>query len=126
MRGREGPLIGKISSARSGRSTAGRTGQERSENHSVRSFLFRRFVVRYSIGRMKGDDIADRLLGFAKRVLGLCRRFPEDFAGKHVARQLRGRRSGSRGTGSDLRTPSSRRAQRLLPSSARPMSSPRS
>ena len=37
---------------------------------------------------MKGDDIADRLLGFAKRVLGLCRRFPEDFAGKHVARQL--------------------------------------
>ena len=37
---------------------------------------------------MKGDDIADRLLNFAKRVLALCRRFPEDFAGKHVARQL--------------------------------------
>jgi four helix bundle protein len=37
---------------------------------------------------MKGDDIADRLLTFAKRVLALCRRFPEDFAGKHIARQL--------------------------------------
>jgi four helix bundle protein len=37
---------------------------------------------------MKGDDIADRLLRFAKRVLRLCREFPEDFAGKHVARQL--------------------------------------
>ena len=37
---------------------------------------------------MKGDDIADRLLNFAKHALALCRRFPEDFAGKHVARQL--------------------------------------
>jgi four helix bundle protein len=37
---------------------------------------------------MKGDDIADRLLRFSKRVLRLCRTFPEDFAGKHVARQL--------------------------------------
>jgi len=37
---------------------------------------------------MKGDDIADRLLNFAKRVLALCRSFPEDYAGKHVARQL--------------------------------------
>lgn len=37
---------------------------------------------------MKGDDIADRLLSFAKRVIALCRRFPEDFAGKHVVRQL--------------------------------------
>jgi four helix bundle protein len=37
---------------------------------------------------MKGDDIADRLLNVGKRVLALCRRFPDDFAGKHVARQL--------------------------------------
>ena len=37
---------------------------------------------------MKGDDIAERLLTFARRVLALCRGFPEDFAGKHVARQL--------------------------------------
>jgi four helix bundle protein len=37
---------------------------------------------------MKGDDIANRLLAFAKRVLALCRRFPDDFAGEHVARQL--------------------------------------
>ena len=37
---------------------------------------------------MKGDDIADRLLNFAKRVLRLCREFPDDFAGKHVVRQL--------------------------------------
>lgn len=37
---------------------------------------------------MKGDDIADRLLSFAKRVLRLCRELAKDFAGKHVARQL--------------------------------------
>ena len=37
---------------------------------------------------MKGDDIAERLLRFSKRVLRLCRTFPDDFAGKHVARQL--------------------------------------
>jgi hypothetical protein len=37
---------------------------------------------------MKGDDIADRLLNFAKRVLRLCREFPDDFAGKNVVRQL--------------------------------------
>jgi four helix bundle protein len=37
---------------------------------------------------MKGDDIAERLLKFAKRVLRLCREFPNDFAGKHVVRQL--------------------------------------
>ena len=37
---------------------------------------------------MKGDDIADRLLNFAKHVLALHRRFPENFAGKHIARQL--------------------------------------
>jgi four helix bundle protein len=37
---------------------------------------------------MKGDDIADRLLRFTKRVLRLCRTFPDDFAGKHVAHQL--------------------------------------
>ncbi len=40
------------------------------------------------IQRVKGDNIADRLLNFAKRVLTLCRRFPEDFAGRHVGRQL--------------------------------------
>ena len=38
--------------------------------------------------RMKGDDIADRLLNFGKRVLRLCRAFPDDFAGKHVANLL--------------------------------------
>jgi four helix bundle protein len=37
---------------------------------------------------MKGDDIAERLLRFAKRVLRLCREIAKDFAGKHVARQL--------------------------------------
>jgi four helix bundle protein len=37
---------------------------------------------------MKGDDIADRLLTFAKRVLQLCRELAKDFGGKHVARQL--------------------------------------
>lgn len=37
---------------------------------------------------MKGDDIARRLLNFAKRVLRLCRSFPDDYAGKHIARQL--------------------------------------
>ncbi len=37
---------------------------------------------------MKGDDIAERLLKFAKRVLRVCREFPNDFAGKHVVRQL--------------------------------------
>src|SRR5688572_4012078 len=37
---------------------------------------------------MKGDDIAHRLLTFAKRVLRLCREFPSDFAGKHIVRQL--------------------------------------
>ncbi len=37
---------------------------------------------------MKGDDIAERLLKFAMRVLRLCREFPNDFAGKHVVRQL--------------------------------------
>lgn len=37
---------------------------------------------------MKGDDIAQRLLDFAKRALRLCRNFPDDYAGKHIARQL--------------------------------------
>ena len=37
---------------------------------------------------MKGDDIAERLLAFARRVLRLCRELPDDFAGRHVARQL--------------------------------------
>lgn len=37
---------------------------------------------------MKGDDIAERLLSFAKRVLRLCRQLPDDYAGKHVSRQL--------------------------------------
>ena len=37
---------------------------------------------------MKGDDIAERLLAFAKRVLRLCRQLPDDYAGKHVSRQL--------------------------------------
>jgi four helix bundle protein len=37
---------------------------------------------------MKGDDIAERLLSFSKRVLRLCREIGKDFAGKHVARQL--------------------------------------
>lgn len=37
---------------------------------------------------MKGDDIAERLLGFASAVLRLCREMPVDPAGKHVARQL--------------------------------------
>ena len=37
---------------------------------------------------MRGDDIADRLLIFAKRVLRLCRELANDFAGRHVARQL--------------------------------------
>ncbi|MBI2376056.1 MAG: four helix bundle protein [Deltaproteobacteria bacterium] len=37
---------------------------------------------------MKGDDIAERLLTFARPVLRLCRELPDEFAGKHVARQL--------------------------------------
>lgn len=37
---------------------------------------------------MKGDDIAERLLAFAKRVLRLCRQLPKDYPGKHVSRQL--------------------------------------
>ena len=37
---------------------------------------------------MKGDDIAERLLAFAKHVLRLCRQLPDDYAGKHVFRQL--------------------------------------
>ena len=37
---------------------------------------------------MKGDDIAERLLAFAKSVLRLCRQLPDDYAGKHVSRQL--------------------------------------
>lgn len=38
--------------------------------------------------QMKGDDIAERLLTFAKRVLRLCRQLPDDYAGRHVSRQL--------------------------------------
>lgn len=37
---------------------------------------------------MKGDDIAERLLAFAKRVLRICRQLPDDYAGRHVSRQL--------------------------------------
>lgn len=40
------------------------------------------------IRRVNGDNIADRLLGFAKGVLALCRHFPAEFAGKHVGQQL--------------------------------------
>jgi four helix bundle protein len=44
---------------------------------------------------MKGDDISDRLLRFGKIVLRVCRSFPNDFAGKHVSRQLIRSSSGS-------------------------------
>ena len=44
--------------------------------------------IRHFCPLMKGDDIAERLLRFAKRVLRLCREIAKDFAGKHVARQL--------------------------------------
>jgi four helix bundle protein len=37
---------------------------------------------------MKGDDIAERLLTFAKRVLRLSRQLPDDYAGRHASRQL--------------------------------------
>lgn len=37
---------------------------------------------------MKGDDIAERLLTFAKSVLRLCPQLPDDYAGRHVSRQL--------------------------------------
>src|SRR5262245_37515929 len=37
---------------------------------------------------MKGENIATRLRGFAAGVVQLCRRLPDDQAGKHVARQL--------------------------------------
>ncbi len=40
------------------------------------------------LASMKGDDIADRLLRFARRVLRICRKLPDDFAGKHVSKQL--------------------------------------
>jgi four helix bundle protein len=37
---------------------------------------------------VKGDDIADRLLRFAKNVICLCRSFPNDPSAAHIARQL--------------------------------------
>jgi four helix bundle protein len=37
---------------------------------------------------MKGDDIAERLLDFADRVLRVCRDLRQDVPGRHVARQL--------------------------------------
>ena len=36
----------------------------------------------------KGDDIAARLRRFAVGAVRLCRRLPEDAAGKHIGRQL--------------------------------------
>ena len=41
----------------------------------------------------KGDDIEDRLIEFAVRVIRLCGHLPHTEAGKHVGRQLR--RSGT-------------------------------
>jgi len=41
----------------------------------------------------KGDDIEERLVGFAVRVLDLCDQLPKTPAGIHIARQLL--RSGS-------------------------------
>jgi len=38
--------------------------------------------------RIKGDDIARRLLLFAVRVLGLVRKLQRDSVGRHVGRQL--------------------------------------
>lgn len=37
---------------------------------------------------MKGDNIAQRLLDFGARVVGLARALPQDRAGKHIADQL--------------------------------------
>lgn len=37
---------------------------------------------------MKGDDLAERLLGFADQVLRLCSDLRQDVPGRHVARQL--------------------------------------
>jgi len=37
---------------------------------------------------MKGDNIATRLRLFAAGAVRLCRRLPDDVAGKHIARQL--------------------------------------
>ena len=37
---------------------------------------------------MKGENIATRLRSFAVGAVRLCRRLPEDTAGKHIARQL--------------------------------------
>ena len=36
----------------------------------------------------KGDDLAERLLVFADRVLRICRDLRQDVPGRHVARQL--------------------------------------
>lgn len=36
----------------------------------------------------KGDDIQDRLVDFAVRVIKLCDHLPTSFAGQHMARQL--------------------------------------
>ena len=37
---------------------------------------------------MKGDDIAERLLNFAVRILRLVQALPKTLPGKHVAGQL--------------------------------------
>jgi four helix bundle protein len=37
---------------------------------------------------MKGDDIADRLIDFAVRVIRLCESLPKSIVGKHIAGQL--------------------------------------
>jgi four helix bundle protein len=36
----------------------------------------------------KGDDIQERLNGFAVRVMELCDRLPKSFAGRHIGEQL--------------------------------------
>ena len=37
---------------------------------------------------MKGDDISDRLVDFAVRIINLVKSLPKDFVGKHIGNQL--------------------------------------